>query len=205
MPPTKALLFDLGGVLVDIDFARAFKSWAAHTHLSHAEVRRRYAFDHAYERHERGEITAEEYFDHLALVLELKATRAQIEVGWNSIFCGEFVATREIVERARQQLPCYAFTNTNASHMACWSRLFPEVVRAFDRVFASHEIGMRKPERAAFDHICTAIGVEPRSVIFFDDLAENVAAAESAGLRGVLVRSPADVAQALYPLGVGAQ
>src|SRR5262249_42098969 len=93
--------------------------------------------------------------------------------------------------------PCYAFTNTNATHMDAWSALYPAVLHAFDRVFASHEIGLRKPERAAFEHVCSELGLAPASILFFDDLPENVHGARAAGLEAILVRSPADVAAAL--------
>ena len=198
----QALLFDLGGVLVDIDFTGALRSWAAHSKLPFDELKRKYQFDSAYERHERGEISASEYFSHIAEVLELSATPAQVESGWNAIFMGEITTTRLLVEQARRQLPCYAFTNTNASHMANWSRLYPGVVSAFDKVYASHEIGLRKPERAAFEYICRDTALAPSSILFFDDLLDNVHAATAAGLQGVLVRSPDDVAAALRALGI---
>ena len=197
----QALLFDLGGVLVEIDFSRALSAWAAHSPLSIEELRRKLQVDKQYERHERGEIDANEYFDHLRSILKLAATRGEVAKGWNSIFVGEIAATRVLVETARQSLPCFAFTNTNASHMACWSKLFPKVAGAFDGIFASHEMGLRKPERAAFEHICHTTGVAAHSFLFFDDLPENVHAATAAGLQAILVRSPDDVANALGKLG----
>ena len=199
----EALLFDLGGVLVDIDFSRALTAWAPYSVLSPSELRKSFAHDLQYERHERGEIEAGEYFSHLARTLQLTATPEQIERGWNAIFVGEILQTRMLVEAMRGILPCYAFTNTNASHMATWSKLFPGVVGAFDRVFASHELGLRKPEREAFDRISHLTGAPAASILFFDDLPENVQAAANAGLQSVLVRSPQDVALALGPLGQG--
>lgn len=198
----KALLFDLGGVLVDIDFARALRSWAAFSDLPFHELERRYQFDVPYERHERGEISAGEYFLHIAETLRLSATQEQVEIGWNSIFVGEMVTTRLLVERARRKLPCYAFTNTNASHMAEWSKLYPGVVSAFDELYASHEMGLRKPDRKAFEYICRDTGLEPSAILFFDDLADNVHAATAAGFQGVLVRSPEDVASSLMAMGI---
>ncbi|MCA0244031.1 MAG: HAD-IA family hydrolase [Proteobacteria bacterium] len=197
----KALLFDLGGVLVDIDFSCALDAWAPYSALSPEDLRQRFRHDTPYERHERGEIPAAAYFGHLAQTLQLTASLEQIERGWNAIFVGEILQTRKRVEAMRGVLPCYAFTNTNASHMAAWSRLFPAVVGAFDRIFASHELGLRKPERAAFDRICDLTDTPAASILFFDDLAENVLAAEDAGLQGVLVKSPEDVAAALLALG----
>jgi glucose-1-phosphatase len=199
--PPKALLFDLGGVLVDIDFGRAISAWAPYSALAPDELRKRFKHDAQYDRHERGEISADEYFAHLSTTLQLTASTEQIEQGWNAIFIGEIQQTRRLVEAMRGTLPCYAFTNTNASHMATWTSLFPEVVGAFDRIFASHQLGLRKPERKAFDRICSLTGTPAASILFFDDLAENVQAAENAGLQGVLVRSPEDVATSLRSLG----
>ena len=197
----QALLFDLGGVLVDIDFSRALSAWASYSTLSFEELKHEFKFDKQYERHERGEIEATEYFDHLRSILKLAATREEVERGWNSIFVGEIAVTRALVEATRKSLPCFAFTNTNASHMACWSELLPKVVGAFDRIFASHEMGLRKPERAAFEHICHTTGVAARSFIFFDDLPENIHAAAEAGFQAILVRSPEDVSDALREFG----
>ena len=199
----EALLFDLGGVLVDIDFDRALRAWTPYSELSPAELRKRFTHDRQYERHERGEIAGAEYFDHLARTLQLTASAEQIEHGWNAIFVGEIRQTRMMVEAMRGVLPCYAFTNTNASHMAAWQRLFPGVVGAFDRVFASHELGLRKPERAAFDQICRLTNTPAASIVFFDDLPANVDAAKEAGFPSVLVRSPADVAASLQSFGYG--
>ena len=200
-PASKALLFDVGGVLVDFDLSRSIEAWSAYSRLPREELKRRFCIDDAiHARHERGEIPSAEFFRHVAGLLELKATPEQIEAGWNAIFQGESAATRALIENARRRCPCYAFTNTNASHMACWTRLYPGVVAAFDQVFASCQIGLRKPEPAAFEYVCTATGIPAASFVFFDDLLENVRAAQRVGLRGVHVRSPADVAAALREL-----
>lgn len=200
-PPVRALLFDLGGVLVDIDFRRALNAWAHSSALTAEGLGQAFRFDQEYERHERGEMTAAEYFEHLASALRLSRGAVAAKEGWNSIFVGELSETRRMVEIARKTVPCFAFTNTNATHMEAWSALFPEVVAAFDQIFASHEIGLRKPELAAFEHVCQCIGVASEHVLFFDDLNENVAAAREAGLQSVLVRSPTDVRTTLRGLG----
>jgi putative hydrolase of the HAD superfamily len=69
-------------------------------------------------------------------------------------------------------------------------------------VFSSHEIGRRKPERAAFEHIARVLDVPLGSILFVDDLPENVEGAQAAGLQAVLVRSPGDVRTKLEEIGV---
>ena len=197
----QALLFDLGGVLIDIDFRRALRNWAAISSLSFEELQEAFHHDLPYQRHETGELGAKEYFDCLRVRLKLDGSDRQIAAGWNSIFVGEIAETVEAVRKARAHYPCYVFTNSNPTHQAAWRCRFPDVVAAFDRVFVSSEIGLRKPERAAFAFVAREIGVAAGSILFFDDLLENVSGALDAGLLAVHVRGPADVQDALRRLG----
>lgn len=198
----QALLFDLGGVVIDIDFERAFRHWESNSRLSFEEIRQSFTFDLPYQKHERGEIAWPEYLAHLRAVLELEGSDPGIAEGWNSIYVGEIHETMAMIEVARIATPCYAFTNTNATHQAAWAAMFPYVVQSFHRIFASHEIGLRKPEKRAFEHIAASIGVRLPAILFFDDLLENVEGARAAGLRAVHVRGPGDVRDALRREGM---
>jgi putative hydrolase of the HAD superfamily len=197
----KALLFDLGGVIFEFDFAHALAHWGELSALAPQQLREAFRFDAAYQQHERGELTAAQYFHGLRVALHLDATDAQIEAGWNAIFREEISETLDLVLAARERFPCYAFSNTNASHHAAWRSAYPRIETAFHRVFVSSDIGLRKPERAAFEHVCREIGLPPAAVLFFDDLEENVRGAIAVGLQAVRVRSPADVRAALARLG----
>ena len=201
IPEPRALLFDLGGVLIDIDFNRAFRAWQPISCLSPGEMADAFKFDAQYERHERGEITASEYFEHLRSTLSLNGDHNRIAEGWNSIYIGEISETVALVQSARKNLPCNAFTNTNATHQAAWLAQFPMITGSFDRIFASHEIGRRKPEKQAFEHIGQALCVPLGSIMFFDDSLENINGAKLAGLQAVHVRSPADVRKTLNDIG----
>ena len=196
----KVLLFDIGGVVIDFDFNRAFSMWEPISRLSCEQMRQTFEYDLAYEQHERGEITAEAYFAHLSATLELEEDYTRIAEGWNAIFVGEISETRVMLQAARTKFPCYAFTNTNASHHAVWSAMFPEVWSSFERVFTSHELGYRKPESQVFEHVAQTLGVPLDAIMFFDDMLENVEAATKAGLYGVHVQSPADVRGALQSI-----
>jgi len=197
----KALLFDLGGVVFQFDFAHAVAHWAPMSSLPIDEVRAAFTHDEAYERHERGELSAAQYFDALRRGLVLDASDQDIEAGWNAIFREEITQTLDAINAARKHFPCYAFSNTNKTHHAAWRRAYPRIEPSFDKVFASSDIGMRKPERAAFEHVCKEIGMPPAAVLFFDDMMQNVEGAIAAGLQAVCVRSPADVRDALVRLG----
>ena len=200
--PVKALLFDLGGVLINIDFARALRAWSAFSPLSVAQLKAAFQQDDAYERIETGRITTARYFEHLRACLKLDATDEQIADAWNALLLDEITETVDAIRRAREQLklPCYIFSNTSPTHHALWRVRHARMLEAFERVFVSSEIGLRKPHREAFDFVAREIGVPPQAILFFDDLADNVAGAAAAGFSTVHVRGPADVQKVLHQL-----
>lgn len=199
LPPVEALLFDLGNVLIEIDFGRALAHWATFSALSVEELRATFGPDEPYEKHERGELQGHEYFEHLRKKLRLDATDSQIEEGWNSIFVGEIGAAIEAVRRTT--LPRHVLSNSNRTHHACWRQRFAPMLTGFDRIFESSAMGHRKPEPKAFEHVAEALKLAPERILFFDDLEANIAGANQAGLQTVHVRTPQDVKDALARLG----
>jgi FMN phosphatase YigB (HAD superfamily) len=195
-----ALLFDLGGVVIEIDFGRAFTRWAALAGVPADTIRSRFSFDDAYEQHERGEIEAAEYFVALRASLQIDLSDAELTDGWNAIYCGEVAGIRALLGTLDGRLPLYAFTNSNPTHQAFWAPRYAELLKSFRKVFVSAEMGLRKPEAAAFAAIAREIGVPVERIMFFDDTRANVEAALAIGMPAVLVRSIDDVKKALGAL-----
>ena len=190
---TEALLFDLGGVVFDIDFERALGHWADHAGVEVDALRPLCRADAWYERHERGEIDAAEYFDSLRQRFGVTLTYAQFVSGWNAIFDGERAGMPDLLGRLGERIPIYAFSNTNATHKQYWEREYAPTLDLFREVFVSCDLGLRKPEAAAFRAVCDAMGVAPERVLFFDDASENVDGARGVGMRAVHVRGIDDV------------
>ncbi|MDJ0833233.1 MAG: HAD family phosphatase [Gammaproteobacteria bacterium] len=196
------LLFDLGGVILNIDFERALEKWQAWTRLPIQTLRDRLIMDEAYRQHERGEITPTQYFDHLRSLLELNADDAQIEQGWNAIFIGEVGETVDYIAAAAASLPCFLLSNSNPVHQRFWMREYHQALQPFKQVFVSSEIGSRKPEPAAFAYIAQATGIALNAMLLFDDTEENIHGAEALGMPAVHVTSHGDVKKALVELGL---
>jgi putative hydrolase of the HAD superfamily len=197
-----ALLFDLGRVVLDIDFTRVTACWAAHAGCEASELAARFAPDEDYFHHERGTITDEVFFDSLRTSLGIAISDEQFLEGWNSTFGGAMDGIVPLLERASRHLPLYAFSNTNRAHVETFTRIYADVLKHFREVYISSTIGMRKPEAEAFDHVVKAIGVPASRIVFFDDLAENIEGARARGLKAVHVRSVSDIADALAALGI---
>ena len=197
-----ALLFDLGRVVLDIDFNKTLECWAGHADCESEHLVGRFARDDIYQRHEKGEISDAEFFAGLRSSLGIEISDAQFIEGWNAIFVGVMPGIAQLLARAAQRLPLYAFSNTNAAHVEHFSETYAGVLGHFREIFLSSAIGLRKPDAAAYDHVVKAIGVPASRIVFFDDLAENIEGARARGLTAVHVTSPGDVAHALAALGI---
>jgi FMN phosphatase YigB (HAD superfamily) len=192
-----AVLFDLGGVLVEIDFQRVFAHWARSAGVPTATVAGRFSFDASYEAHEVGAIDAAQYFAALRGTLGLELTDEQFQAGWCSIFGGEMPGAAGLLASLAGRVPMHVFSNTNAAHHAWWAERFATLLAPIGQVLCSHELGLRKPTRAGFDAVCERIGAAPGRVLFFDDTEANVAGAREAGLQAFHVGSVAAMARIL--------
>jgi FMN phosphatase YigB (HAD superfamily) len=130
-----ALLFDLGRVVINIDFNRAFSRWAGHARCDQKLIRERFRHDTAYKRHERGEIDSEEFFANLRASLGIDISDAQLLDGWNSILVGEMPGISELLAKAARSFLLYAFTNSNREHERYWLFMLLDFRPSCRRVF----------------------------------------------------------------------
>ena len=204
LSPTSAdaLLFDLGRVVLDIDFGKALTCWAGHAGSAPANLAARFIPEESYRQHEVGKIEDAAYFQSLRASLGINISDSQFLQGWNAIFTGEMPGIAPLLERAAKRMPLYAFSNTNRPHVEYFSKAYADVLGHFRELFLSSTIGLRKPDPQAYDHVVKAIGVPAERIVFFDDLADNIAGARAYGLTAVHVTSPDDVAKAFATLGI---
>ena len=197
MASLEAIVFDLGGVLIDIDFQRAFHAWARAAGVSPDAIAARFAVDEACFAHERGELDDAGYFAHLRSLLGIDIPDAGMLAGWNAIIGEPIPGIEALVRRAARQWPLYVFSNTNPAHMAHFTPRLRDLFGHFRAVFTSCEIGRRKPDPEAFGRLAARVGVDPAKIVFFDDVQANVQGARQAGLQAFRVTTPQEIEAAL--------
>lgn len=196
----KALLFDLGGVLIDIDFQIAFAQFEKVSSLSQDQITNRFQMDRMYRLHEVGQLSWSKYAQHLRSTFEIDASDDEITQAWNSIFKNEISQTINAIKQINAKTDCYVFSNTNTTHHSYWNSRYTDVVSLFKQIFISSELGLRKPDVAAFEAISRSTGYALNDMVFFDDTEENIDGAYKAGIDAVLVNSHEDVLNKLKKL-----
>jgi putative hydrolase of the HAD superfamily len=192
-PAARAAVFDLGNVLIDIDFMRCMRHWSRCTRIPAEQIATRYRVDRHYEAFERGRLSPEAYFDVLRRQLEIDLDDADFTAGWNRIIMDEIPGVRSCILRLKPHLPLYVLTNTNAVHAAEWRSRHAGLLQHFEHVFVSSEMGCRKPDAAVYQAVIAAIGIPADQIVFMDDDPANVQGAAAVGLRASLIKKPDDI------------
>ena len=197
MSQPKALLFDIGGVVIEVDMQRSLDHWSDRAGADISRLAERHLRDEVHDRYERGEITTESYMNHLRQLLGLDLSHNEMIDGWNALLVREIEGIRTVLQRLSGSVPIAAFSNTNAAHVETLATRYADVLGHFDTVYVSSSIGHRKPELQSFRHVADAMGFPPGDILFFDDSLINLDGARRAGLQTVHVRSHGDVLSAL--------
>ncbi len=193
----RLLLFDLGGVLMELnDPLKTFElDWEL------AEFHHRWLLSPAVREFECGAIGAKQFADNVTREMELPYDGAAFTEKFMAWPGPPFAEAVKLIERINKKLDCAILSNTNALH---WENLDIQDAfsHRFDRYFLSYETGLLKPDDQAFTHVADAYGCSPEQILFFDDNPLNAAAAENLGMHSVLCRSVDDIATTLRSLDV---
>jgi glucose-1-phosphatase len=187
----RVVCFDLGGVLVKI--CRSIDEAAARVGLSGPEAQRWQSGDlvsrrnDVVRRYHRGELQCEAYYAELAAASADHYTAAQVRDIHDLWLWGEYPGVDHLVAQLNQvpHLTTACLSNTAHAH---WQQMTESQKARYPSVnqlrvkLASHLMRMVKPDAEIYVQAAKQLSVAPAEILFFDDLAENVAAARAAGL-----------------------
>ncbi|UCF70180.1 MAG: HAD family phosphatase [candidate division WOR-3 bacterium] len=202
MKKYRAIIFDCGGVIFDFHPNRVYEHWALVGGSDADSIERKFVLGETYQQFERGEIDASQFRKHISNMIELDINEAGFDDGWNSLY-GDFVPGIErLLRHLAQSYRLVALTNTNEIHARKWRTMCAPVLPYFERVFSSHEMHARKPEREAYEIVLKYLILHPEEVIFLDDNPEYVSAAMRLNIDSIHVTSFGQMVEGLKNLGV---
>lgn len=181
-------IFDMGNVLIDIDFKRVLGVWSNLSGAPLAHLMERFKMGEVFEQHERGEISDELFAEQLCNEMGIALSFEQFSAGWQSIFIGLRADTIEVMKKLRDGgHRVVVLSNTNRLHLEHWPTHYPEIAQNTDAIYLSQELGMRKPDPAIFRYVLEKEGFSAQESVFFDDVADNINAASALGIQAILV------------------
>lgn len=190
----KNLLFDLGGVIMDLDRDRCVRAFEKLGMKDADDFLGVYGQKGDFLALESGEIGADEFHARVRRMFDREdVTDAEIDEAFNEFLVGIPVSRLEALRRLRRDYSVYLLSNTNpimvdgkiAEEFRKEGR---EMADYFDGIFTSYEAKCCKPGKAIFDYCLERGGFKASETLFFDDSQSNVDAARSFGFNAVLVR-----------------
>lgn len=196
VPDADFLIFDLGNVIIDLDYNRAFELIASQVptwHQSSLNEFYRTGFQQAFEK---GEIDSLTFRNEVRAYFGETWEDKKVDELWNSIL-GKIPQKRlELLKNLKEYYQLAVLSNTNAIHIdAVYQMLktdhqMDRFEPLFDKIFYSHEMGLAKPSTEIYEKMLAELGAKADRVIFFDDLEANVKGAASVGIQAVHVTGP---------------
>ncbi|WP_338643695.1 glucose-1-phosphatase [Yersinia bercovieri] len=181
-------IFDLGNVIVDIDFKRVLGVWSKLSSIPLATLSERFTMGEVFQQHERGEISDEEFALQLSDEMGVSLSFEQFAEGWQAVFVALRPEVIAIMHKLREEgHRVVVLSNTNRLHCNHWPQHYPEVAAAADHMYLSQDLGMRKPEARIYQHVLNAESTPAEQAIFFDDVEANIVAARIEGITAIHV------------------
>lgn len=181
-------IFDMGNVIIDIDFKRVLGVWSHLSGTPLATLTERFKMGEVFQQHERGEISDEQFAADLCDEMGIALSFEQFSAGWHAVFVGLRPEVITLFQKLREEgHRVVVLSNTNRLHLDFWPQHYPEIEANTDAMYLSQNLGMRKPEPEIFQHVLDKEGFTADQAVFFDDVAENIEAARAAGIEAVWV------------------
>ena len=196
----KAIIFDLGNVLVQFDFARWRQALEGFCPYAAAEIRRRIAATDLVERFETGLIEPPDFVAQLSRILALHMDYAEFCKLWSSIFTDPLVP-EAMLEGLAARYRLVLLSNTNVTHFETIRENYRMLRHFHDRIL-SYEVHAMKPRREIFQAALDRCGCRPEECFYTDDIAAYVEAAQRLGMDAVQFESLPQLERELKARGI---
>ena len=196
----KAVIFDLGRVLIYFDFKRGYRRLEALCPYPAAEIPKRLAPTGLVERFETGLIEPADFVAELSRVLDLKVDYDEFCRIWSSIFT-DTLLPESMLEGLAARYRLLLLSNTNAIHFEMVRETYP-ILRHFHELVLSYQVKAMKPDPRIFQEVVARAGCRPEECFYTDDIAAYVEGARQFGIDAVQFESAEQVQRELLARGI---
>lgn len=196
-PSVKNLIFDLGGVILDLSVDNTLQAFSTVSGLKKSVVKERFVSSGGFEKYEKGQLTDTEFRDFVREVYSVKVSDSIIDQCWNAMLLGIPSVKLDLLDQLRNTYQVYLLSNTNNIHLQYIQTKIMPSLRGhkslddyFHRAYYSHLMKKRKPDAEIFEHVLEENGLKANESLFIDDNEANIEGAKSLGIKTLHVPTP---------------
>lgn len=197
-PTVKAILFDLGGVLINLNYQNTIHAFKELGIENFDELYTQAQQSKLFDEYETGKVSSFHFINRILDLMPEGNNPNQVVFAWNAMIL-DFPAKRlELLKSLEKDYKLYLLSNTNDLHMEKVRRELKKTSESplenyFDKVFLSQEIKMRKPDRETFEWVAQEIGLQPEEILFIDDSIQHVESAKNVGFQVIHLTTPLEI------------
>ena len=198
MNEIKAVLFDLGGVIINVDYQKTIDAFTDLGVKNASDLYNQFDQSRLFDSFETGEVSSDHFIDQLSALVDHSIHREQIVEAWNAMI-GEYPLEKlNLIQEISSKVPCYMLSNTNEIHLkkalnALQKTPYSNLEILFKKCYFSHLIGKRKPEVDTFRWVASQLGLQTKNILFIDDSPQHTEGAQKSGMQTVFYLSIQDI------------
>ncbi|MBS1496163.1 MAG: HAD family phosphatase [Bacteroidetes bacterium] len=182
------IIFDFGGVLLNLDFNRTYTAFQQLGFSNFENMFTQYTANDLFKKLETGLVSPDEFYREL-ISAHPKVSKEEIEEAWNAMLLDYRLPSLEYLKKLAQHHRLYLLSNTNAIHYDVFTKRLQEETGIsspdvfFTKAYYSHLIHLRKPDKEIFEFVLKDAGINASDTLFIDDSYNNIEAASALGIR----------------------
>jgi putative hydrolase of the HAD superfamily len=180
----KTVIFDLGGVIVPLDFPAGYRAIAACCNVAAEDVPKRIGNTGLVPKLECGQVEAPEFIERISAALGLSVSETEFRQLWSSIFPPHTLIPESLLAGLKQNYRLLLLSNTNSLHFEMIRENYP-LLGHFDHYVLSYQVGAMKPAPRIYEAALEHARCRPEECFFTDDIPAYVEGARRAGIDAV--------------------
>jgi glucose-1-phosphatase len=202
-PAIKNIIFDLGGVILDLDVDKTYHQFAQLSSRPVVQLKAEAARHSFFNEYEQGSISDDNFRGELNSFLGSTVSDQQIDEAWNAMLGVLPLARVDLLKKIRGKFRIFLLSNTNNIHLHYFTKIAEDTLGAsswdnlFEKAYYSHLIRIRKPDAAIYTHVLNENNLRADQTLFLDDNLSNLQGAASIGIQTFHVTHP-DLIFALF-------
>ncbi|MFD2513514.1 HAD family hydrolase [Pontibacter locisalis] len=197
LTPIKNIIFDLGGVIINIDYQKSIKELQklckddCQIEFSQKEQ------SHLFDLYETGNSSSEEFRNNLRESYKMpNASDEEIDEAWNAMLLDIPKERIDLLLELGKKYRIFLLSNTNAIHLKRFNEIvehsftIPSLDSLFEGAYYSHLVGKRKPDAEIFKLILNQHSLNKEETLFIDDSIQHVKSADELGLKTLHLQPP---------------
>jgi len=187
-PVIKNIIFDLGGVLMNLDYNKTAAAFKALGYVDFDNMYSQFKADELFEKLETGRISEEDFYTVLKKVASKPITDEQIMQAWTAMLLDFRAKSIASLPDLAKKYNLFLLSNTNSIHVNAFRKIFEQQFghnrfeANFAKAYYSNEIGMRKPNADVYEFVLQDSGLKAAETLLIDDTHINIVAATALGL-----------------------